>query len=511
MGRPGFVLEVDDRTPPLLVPDGDRFRLEKFPLGTRVIYPAESLAHVPDLGEAINAALNAPLESEPLSSLLEPDMRLTIAFDDIGTPTPRMRRPDIRGKVIEAVLTLAAAAGVDDVALVSGNGLNRRMTPEELEYIVGERVFRSFYADGLLTNHDAEDANNLAKIGGTVAGEIALNARAAGCDLLIFVHLIDAPPHDSAAIAAELGSTATIGQLSGLRAQGNDPSAEIADLVSSAVRVFEIDVVLDNDVFASPLEFLGHREWEWSLKDRATWFGVRRGLEWSPQRARRRLMNRAEADYHATLVTAGAPAAVQRVSRAQITAQQLVEVSAPADVGVIGVSAHTPYSVDSVTNPILAVWAGLAAAFGTHTGTPFVRPGGALILYHPLHAEFSPLHHPSYVDFFADVLPVTTDPEQISTDYEEKFANDSWYVHLYRTSQAFHGVHPMYLWYQIGAARRHCGDIVWAGADRESAAQMGFRAASTLADALEMVASTVGRTPSISYLHAPPRVLVDAK
>ena len=33
MGRPGFVLEVDDRTPPLLVPDGDRFLLEKFPLG----------------------------------------------------------------------------------------------------------------------------------------------------------------------------------------------------------------------------------------------------------------------------------------------------------------------------------------------------------------------------------------------------------------------------------------------------------------------------------------------
>ena len=96
MGRPGFVLEVDDRTPPLLVPDGDRFRLEKFPPGTRVIYPAESLPRVPDLVEAINAALDAPLESEPLSALLEPDTRLTIAFDDVGTPTPKMRRPDIR-------------------------------------------------------------------------------------------------------------------------------------------------------------------------------------------------------------------------------------------------------------------------------------------------------------------------------------------------------------------------------------------------------------------------------
>ena len=63
MGRPGFVLEVDDRTPPLLVPDGDRFLLEKFPLGTRVIYPAESLTPVPDLGEAINAALDAPIRA----------------------------------------------------------------------------------------------------------------------------------------------------------------------------------------------------------------------------------------------------------------------------------------------------------------------------------------------------------------------------------------------------------------------------------------------------------------
>src|SRR5688572_13657081 len=186
MGRPGFVLEVDDRTPTLLVPDGDRFQLEKFPLGTRVIYPAESLARVPDLGEAINAALDTPLESAPLSALLKPEMRLTIAFDDIGTPTPRMRRPDIRGKVIEAVLSRAAAAGVDDVALISANGLNRRMTPEELQYLVGERVFRSFYADGLLTNHDAEDADNLAKIGSTVTAEVALNARAASSDLLIW-------------------------------------------------------------------------------------------------------------------------------------------------------------------------------------------------------------------------------------------------------------------------------------------------------------------------------------
>ena len=161
MARPGFVLEVDDRTPPLIVPNGDGFQLEKFPLGTRVIYPAESLPAVVDLDEAISSALDAPVDSEPLGELLKPGMKLTIAFDDITVPTPKLRKPDLRGKIIEAVLTRAAKAGVDDVALVAANGLHRRMTASELQHLLGERVFRSFYADGLLTNHDAEDTDNL--------------------------------------------------------------------------------------------------------------------------------------------------------------------------------------------------------------------------------------------------------------------------------------------------------------------------------------------------------------
>jgi hypothetical protein len=69
----------------------------------------------------------------------------------------------------------------------------------------------------------------------------------------------------------------------------------------------------------------------------------------------------------------------------------------------------------------------------------------------------------------------------------------------------------LYLWYQNAAAQEHCSDIVWVGGHRESAARMGFRAASTFADALEIVASTVGHTPSISYLHSPPQVLVDIR
>lgn len=141
------------------------------------------------------------------------------------------------------------------------------------------------------------------------------------------------------------------------------------------------------------------------------------------------------------------------------------------------------------------------------TGEPLVREGGAVIVYHPLTPDFSSLHHPSTIDFFADVLPATTDPAELADRFEPKFAEDPWYAQLYRSSQAFHGLHPFRLWYQLSQARSRVGDVVFVGGDRTSADRLGFRAASTLADALEITSATVGRTPRIRYLHTPPAAL----
>jgi hypothetical protein len=40
---------------------------------------------------------------------------------------------------------------------------------------------------------------------------------------------------------------------------------------------------------------------------------------------------------------------------------------------------------------------------------------------------------------------------------------------------------------------------------------MGFRAATSLPDALEMARNTVGSSPSITYLHAPPVTMADVR
>ncbi|MGH2771429.1 MAG: lactate racemase domain-containing protein, partial [Actinomycetota bacterium] len=149
MSRPGFVLEVDERTPPVLFHQGEGFRLERLPLGSRVVYPAEPQPGIRDLDAAIDRSLEQPEGCEPLRALLAPGMRLTIAFDDISLPLPPMRTPDIRGRVIEHVLELAARAGVDDVKLMVANSLHRRMTGPEIKRTVGERVFRSFWPKDL--------------------------------------------------------------------------------------------------------------------------------------------------------------------------------------------------------------------------------------------------------------------------------------------------------------------------------------------------------------------------
>src|SRR5690606_37580056 len=170
-----------------------------------------------------------------------------------------------------------------------------------------------------------------------------------------------------------------------------------------------------------------------------------------------------------------------------------------------------PYNVNSIMNPILVMSLGLGYFFNLYRGQPIVRPGGVAIYYHPVRNEFHPVHHPSYIDFFEEVLTETTDPVAIETKYEEQFATDPWYIHLYRNSYAYHGVHPLYMWYWGAHALEHLGEVIFVGGDRRTTSMMGFRSASTLADALEMASDRVGRSPTRSYPRAPPLAMADGR
>jgi hypothetical protein len=168
-----------------------------------------------------------------------------------------------------------------------------------------------------------------------------------------------------------------------------------------------------------------------------------------------------------------------------------------------------PYNVHSVMNPILVMCLGLGYFFNMYRGRPLVREGGVLIMSHPTPWEFHPVHHPSYIDFFEQVLADTTDPVEIESRYEKQYAEDEWYRHLYRTSYAYHGVHPFYMWYWGAHGLAHLGKVIIVGGEPRSVRRLGFTPASTLDDALEMAADVVGRHATITHLHNPPIVMAD--
>ena len=525
MTRPGFVLEVDERTPPLLLHEGESFRVQKFPLGTQVIYSPDSLPPIRDVNAAIRHALLNPHGSEPLPELLRPGMRLTIAFDDISLPLPPMQTPDIRGRVIEHVLELAARKGVDDVRLVVANSLHRRMTPGEIKRTVGERVYRSFWPEAL-SNHDAEDRDNLLHVGTTDRGEdVEINRRAAESDLLVYVNInLVAMDGGHKSVPVGLGSYKSLRHHHNVHTMLNsrsymDPShsalhdsaTRMGRLLADHLRIFTIETTLNNETFPKAFGFLNKREWEWSLRDQAAFLAAKRANDRAPGRVRHEVFRRIEADYGVTGVNAGETEAVHERTLAAVHKQQLVEVNGQSDIMVVGLPYICPYNVNSIMNPILVQCLGLGYFFNMYRGKPVVRQGGVMILHHPTPWEFHQVHHPSYVDFFEEVLSETTDPAAIEAKFEQQYASDPWYVHLYRNSYAYHGVHPFYMWYWGAHAMDYLGDVIFVGADRAAVSRMGFRTAGTFSDALEMASDTVGRSPRITYLHSPPLALAEVR
>jgi len=529
MPRPGFVLEVDRSTPPILFHHGESLKLEKLPAGrTRVLYPGEPLAALEDVDGEIRLALDNPLgDSRPLRSLLTPGMKLTIAFDDISLPLPPMRRPDVRQRVIETVLDLAAAAGVDDVHLIAALALHRRMTEAELRHAVGDRVYDAFAPHGLLYNHDAEDLDNLAFLGTTKHGEeVEINKRAAESDLIVYVNI------NLVSMDGGWKSTATgLSSYRSLRHHHNvktmQQSRSFMDrhaselhssnwrmgevLRNAGVKVFQIETTLNNDTFGTsgPMSVLQKREWEWTARDRATFIGMKAGLDRLPIKARRKIFNSWLAPYGVTSVQAGEVEAVHEVTTANVFKQQLVPIEGQTDILTMGLPYICPYNVNSVMNPILVMCLGLGYFFNMYRGQPLVREGGVVIMSHPTPWEFNPVHHPSYIDFFEQVLADTTDPLEIEARYEKQYAEDEWYRHLYRTSYAYHGVHPFYMWYWGAHALEHVGKVIIVGGEPRSVRRLGFTPASTLNDALEMAADVVGRDATITHLHNPPIVMAD--
>ena len=500
MPRPGFVLETDDKMPPILTIGGDRIRAQRFGLGTKIIYPAEGEPSS-DPAQLIGAALDAPLSGEPLVQRLNGCRSLTIVFGDNASPRPQPRF-DVRRDIIERLLELAARNGIDDVALVCATGLNRQMTSGEFVQLVGERVVSSFLPDGLLRNHDVTDGAAFVTIGTVEGHELRINRRVAESDLVVHVALRAADRTGSLRqLVCGVTDLDTIDFVAGLDGLAHPERAErVASAISDAVPIITIEAVLGTPVYDPPLGFINRREWEWRISEQLAYIGIRQLLARAPKHAASRLLGGLRADYAVLDVIVGDPGEADRQGRQVWRTGNAAHLPEPADVAVTSVWGIGHGASDVTGSPLAASHHALVCTGVTAADAPLVREGGVLVAFHPLANRFSNRHQSAAADFFAEVLPETLDPRQVRSDFQDRYVNDAWYLQLYRTQHAFHPLAVFHQWYASAAAESQLGDVIWVGADRRSAAVLGHRAASSYADALEIASNRVGRQPGIVVL-----------
>ena len=365
--RRDLVVTLNRRSAPRLIAYGDDFWYEKLPAGTRVIYPPPPLEPLADPDAAIRYALLRPENADPLFAQLNPNMRVTIAIDDISLPLPQMRRPDIRERALNIVLQTLADYGVDDVHLIVATSLHRRMTEAEIRRMVGERAFKQFWPERLY-NFDAENRSELAMLGKTDHGEeVWLSRRAVESDLLLYLN-INLVPMDGGHKSVAVGlapyqslrhhhNPATLREchsyMDPTRSALHHSANRMGRLVNEHVNVFTIETAINNQMYGGMLDFLQKNEDRFSDWDRMRLKGFRWTLGNMSDSMRRQVLNQYAAPYSMTGVWAGETDAVHRKALARVFQQYAVPVKGQSDVLIVGVPYVCPYNVNSVMNPVL--------------------------------------------------------------------------------------------------------------------------------------------------------------
>ena len=526
--RDGNIEFIDAKSGPRLIHHGTRFREVILPRGTRVIHPNQPMEPLGNPKAAIRYALQHPEEMDPLFAQLRPGMKLSIAIDDISLPLPPMVLPDLRETILTEILKLCGDYGVDDIHIIVATALHRRMTGPEIRRMVGKKIYDGYYPDRLY-NFDAEDPDGMVELGVTDHGErVRISRRCVESDLTIYVNLT-LVPMDGGHKSVTIG----LADYLSLKSHHNphvmhrchsymDPRpeksklAKITDrmgkIVDANMKVFHIETALNNNMYGGPMSFLGKPEYQWSDLDRAKFQGMRALLEKIPEAARRKVFEQVPAPFGLTGVFAGKTEPVHKKTREKVNAQYAVPVKGQADVVLCGVPFISPYNVNSILNPILVQVMALGYLFNMYRGLPLLKKGGVLIISHPCTEDFNRDHHPSYVEFYQRILDYGTNSYDLER-FEESFAHNPEYIQMYRKGNAYHGVHPFYMWYWGDAGRAHVGRVIIVGNENERAPKrMGFETAKNFEIAFDMAKDFLGnQNPDISYLHIPPISIPDVE
>jgi len=140
---------------------------------------------IPDEAEGIRKALQEPISSPPLSTLVEAGDRVIVVHTDITRATPNER-------ILPVLLDELLSGGIasQDITLLNGLGTHRPQTENELRGMLGDQIVDGYRC----LQHDCNDDGNLVSLGETSLGNpVRINRHYMEADVRILTGFIE--PH----------------------------------------------------------------------------------------------------------------------------------------------------------------------------------------------------------------------------------------------------------------------------------------------------------------------------
>jgi lactate racemase len=219
------------------------------------VLEARSATPLADWEAALEAALEAPIGSPPLSELARGKSTAAISVCDITRPAPNR-------KTLPPLLRRLEAAGIprQGITILIATGLHRAATESEIREICGEEIAAAYRVE----NHDARDLASHRHLGSTAAGTpVYVDDRFVRADLHITLGFIE--PHlmlgfsgGRKLVAPGLAAQETIKVLHSPKfmrddravegsIDGNPLHAELLEIARMARHDFALDVALARD------------------------------------------------------------------------------------------------------------------------------------------------------------------------------------------------------------------------------------------------------------------------
>ncbi len=425
------------------------------------------LAPAEDLGTAVRAAVEAPIDRPPLREQAHRGDTVTIAFDDATVPC----YAPVWATAIPILIGELERAGVrrDDISLVCANSLHRKLRRAELTKLLGSEVMRE-HGDRIAC-HDAEDPDLMVDLGATASGyTVQLSRAVTDSDLTIYLNC-------STMRGFSGGWKSVCVGLSGYRSINHHHTPDI------------MSMSLDRNRMHAVLDEMG------SLVEER--LGPERIFKIETVLANPLAVH----DFYGGSVGATRTRVIETLKAHQPARRDLVDE--PVDIVIYGVPDWSPYAAFSHTNPILDL---ISTGLGYLGGMiqAIGKPGCTVILATPCPLRWDETTHPSYREVWERVLPETRDPDRARIHYEPELARREDLIDRYRHGFGFHPVHGTMALYPLKRLR-HAGRVIVAGpADPGVPRHCGFDPARTIEDAIAAAQEEHGGQASMAVVQIPP-------